>query len=62
MPLPSKEWLSRFSNMLSVVPANYGPVLFLDLKEMWYKPEVQQALTAQMAPAPAAIPSPGRPT
>ena len=55
MPLPSKEWLSRFSHMLSVVPANYGPVLFLDLKEMRYKPEVLQALTAQMAPALAAI-------
>jgi hypothetical protein len=40
-----------------VVPDNYGPVLFLDLKEMRYKPEVQQALTAQMAPALAAIPS-----
>ena len=28
MPLLGKEWLSKFSHMLSVVPANHGPVLF----------------------------------
>ena len=42
MPLPGKEWLSRFSHMLSMVPANHGPVLFLDMKELRYKPDVQK--------------------
>ncbi len=57
MPLPGKEWLSKFSHMLSVVPANHGPVLFLDMKELRYKPDVQEALRSQIAPALAAIPS-----
>ena len=57
MPLPGKEWLSRFSHMLSAVPANHGPVLFLDMKELRYKPDVQEALRFQIAPALAAIPS-----
>ena len=57
MPLPGKEWLSRFSHMLSAVPANHGPVLFLDMKELRYKPDVQEALRSQIAPALAAIPS-----
>ena len=57
MPLPRKEWLSRFSHMLSAVPANHGPVLFLDMKELRYKPDVQEALRFQIAPAMAAIPS-----
>ena len=57
IPLPGKEWLSKFSHMLSVVPANHGPVLFLDMKELRYKPDVQEALRFQIAPALAAIPS-----
>ena len=57
MPLPGKEWLSKFSHMLSVVPANHGPVLFLNMKELRYKPDVQKALRSQIAPALAAIPS-----
>ena len=57
MPLPGKEWLSKFSHMLSAVPVNHGPVLFLDLKELRYKPDVQAALRSQIAPALAAIPS-----
>ena len=43
--------------MLSVLPSDYGPVLFLDMKELRYKPEMQEALRSQIAPALAAIPS-----
>ena len=57
MPLPGKEWLSKFSHILSAVPANHGPALFLDMKELRYKPDVQAALRSQIAPALAAIPS-----
>ena len=57
MPLPGKEWLSKFSHILSAVPANHGPALFLDIKELRYKPDVQAALRSQIAPALAAIPS-----
>ena len=57
MPLPGKEWLSKFSHMLSAVPVNHGPALFLDLKELRYKPDVQAALRSQISPALAAIPS-----
>ena len=57
MPLPGKEWLSKFSHMLSAVPANHGAVLFLDMKELRYKPDVREALRSQIAPALAAIPS-----
>ena len=57
MPLPGKEWLSKFSHILSAVPANHGPALFLDMKELRYKPDVQAALRSQISPALAAIPS-----
>jgi hypothetical protein len=48
LPSPDPEWSDRLTHLLSLIPSNHGPAIFLDVKAALADPDIRQSLDLEV--------------